>query len=342
MRQDADRAWVKAWVALIANKDTAQWNADELQGVAISASAPSSGQVLKYNGSAWAPAADDTGGGGGTTGPTGPTGPTGATGPAGSNGSNGTNGATGPAGPTGAAGSNGSNGATGATGPTGPTGPAGADSTVAGPTGPTGPAGSNGTNGTNGADGADGATGPTGPAGVTGATGPTGPAGSSPTEVTTTGATELEITLGTANCYRVCGWLRVATDGASIQFQFSDGTSYKTASYRYNNNSRTDGDGTVTGVSTSAAHALITGAGGVGNATGEYAQVNLLVFPNGSTDGIYPGVSGMAPVVTASGVTNGNVHHSVYTGTAANMTKGKFFCSSGNIIGRLTVEAMGS
>jgi hypothetical protein len=40
--------------------------------------------------------------------------------------------------------------------------------------------------------------------------------GSSPTEVTTTGATELEVTLGTANCYRVCGWLRVATDGASI------------------------------------------------------------------------------------------------------------------------------
>jgi hypothetical protein len=65
MRQDADRAWVKAWVALMANKDTAQWNADELQGVAISATAPSSGQVLKYNGSAWAPAADDTGGGGG-------------------------------------------------------------------------------------------------------------------------------------------------------------------------------------------------------------------------------------------------------------------------------------
>ena len=38
---------------------------DGLQGVAVSATAPTSGQVLKYNGSAWAPGTDDTGGGGG-------------------------------------------------------------------------------------------------------------------------------------------------------------------------------------------------------------------------------------------------------------------------------------
>lgn len=51
----------------MADKDTAQWNADKLQGVSVSASAPSSGQVLKYNGTAWAPATDDTGGGGSLT-----------------------------------------------------------------------------------------------------------------------------------------------------------------------------------------------------------------------------------------------------------------------------------
>lgn len=38
---------------------------DGLQGVAVSATAPSSGQVLKYNGTAWAPGTDNTGGGGG-------------------------------------------------------------------------------------------------------------------------------------------------------------------------------------------------------------------------------------------------------------------------------------
>lgn len=38
---------------------------DGLQGVVVSATAPSSGQVLKYNGTAWAPGTDDTGGGGG-------------------------------------------------------------------------------------------------------------------------------------------------------------------------------------------------------------------------------------------------------------------------------------
>ena len=38
---------------------------DGLQGVAVSATAPTSGQVLKYNGTVWAPGTDDTGGGGG-------------------------------------------------------------------------------------------------------------------------------------------------------------------------------------------------------------------------------------------------------------------------------------
>ena len=38
---------------------------DGLQGIAVSATAPTNGQVLKYNGTNWAPGTDDTGGGGG-------------------------------------------------------------------------------------------------------------------------------------------------------------------------------------------------------------------------------------------------------------------------------------
>ena len=38
---------------------------DGLQGVAVSATSPTTGQVLKYNGTAWAPGTDATGGGGG-------------------------------------------------------------------------------------------------------------------------------------------------------------------------------------------------------------------------------------------------------------------------------------
>ncbi len=44
-----------------AQASTAMWNADELQGNSVSTAAPSSGQVLKWNGSAWAPGADDGG-----------------------------------------------------------------------------------------------------------------------------------------------------------------------------------------------------------------------------------------------------------------------------------------
>ena len=87
-KQDADRAWVNRRIESVqtdidshtsntsnphsvtatqVGKDTAQWNANKLQGVSVSASAPSSGQVLKYNGTAWAPATVDTGGGGSLT-----------------------------------------------------------------------------------------------------------------------------------------------------------------------------------------------------------------------------------------------------------------------------------
>lgn len=47
-----------------AENNQAIWNANELQGRSVSNAAPGSGQVLKWNGSAWAPAADATGGGG--------------------------------------------------------------------------------------------------------------------------------------------------------------------------------------------------------------------------------------------------------------------------------------
>ncbi|MBD3384056.1 hypothetical protein GF407_03935 [candidate division KSB1 bacterium] len=46
-----------------ARATTAMWNADALQGNNVSATTPSSGQVLKWNGTAWTPGADD----GGTT-----------------------------------------------------------------------------------------------------------------------------------------------------------------------------------------------------------------------------------------------------------------------------------
>jgi len=44
-----------------AQASTAMWNADELQGNTVSTATPSSGQVLKWNGSAWAPQSDQTG-----------------------------------------------------------------------------------------------------------------------------------------------------------------------------------------------------------------------------------------------------------------------------------------
>ncbi len=46
---------------LNANNGAPRWNANQLQSITVSATTPSSGQVLKYNGSAWAPAGDATG-----------------------------------------------------------------------------------------------------------------------------------------------------------------------------------------------------------------------------------------------------------------------------------------
>lgn len=171
------------------------------------------------------------------------------------------------------------------------------------------------------------------------------PAPSGKTVYTGSNAAEAEITFGTASTYRISGWIRVLTDARNIAAQFSDGT-YKTASYRYNNNGRSDGDGAVTGVSTSAAAILINGASTVGNATGERIVIhNLIVCPKGSTDAIFPALGGSVGIVNASGVTVGNVTDGAYTGTAADMTKLKFFSetggsANGNITYSLTVEEM--
>jgi hypothetical protein len=129
-------------------------NATQLQGRAVSATAPATGSILTWNGGSWLPGTGQTG----ATGPAGPDGAkfwSGTTGPLSGFGNSGdffldtnagrlygpkdsgvwgagvllTAGQQGATGPTGAAGSNGSNGATGATGATGVsgvTGPSGA------------------------------------------------------------------------------------------------------------------------------------------------------------------------------------------------------------------------
>lgn len=45
--------------SIAANSSTAMWNASQFQGRTVANTAPSSGQVMKWNGSAWAPAADN-------------------------------------------------------------------------------------------------------------------------------------------------------------------------------------------------------------------------------------------------------------------------------------------
>jgi len=46
-----------------ASSNSAIWNANQIQGRNVSSTAPTSGQVLKWNGSNWAPANDSSGGG---------------------------------------------------------------------------------------------------------------------------------------------------------------------------------------------------------------------------------------------------------------------------------------
>ena len=135
------------------------------------------GQVLKWNGTAWAPSTGvgtqgDTGPQG-PAGPIGPQGPMGPQGPQGPQGLPGADGAQGPTGPQGLQGLKGDTGLAGPTGSTGPTGPAG----LQGVAGPTGPSGAPGPTGATGPQGPKGDTGPTGPAGTAGVAGPTGPQG---------------------------------------------------------------------------------------------------------------------------------------------------------------------
>lgn len=129
------------------------------------------GQVLQWNGNAWAPST-----GVGLQGPVGPQGSTGPQGPIGLTGPQGPAGVQGPAGPTGPQGLQGDPGPAGAQGligPAGPQGPTGAS----GNTGPQGPQGPAGATGPQGPKGDNGAAGPAGPIGATGATGPAGPQG---------------------------------------------------------------------------------------------------------------------------------------------------------------------
>jgi hypothetical protein len=51
-------------ITIDANTGGALWNATKLQGRPVITTAPSSGQVLKWSGTDWAPAADETGSGG--------------------------------------------------------------------------------------------------------------------------------------------------------------------------------------------------------------------------------------------------------------------------------------
>jgi hypothetical protein len=184
-------------------------NATQLQGRALSATAPTGGQSLVWDGSSWVPAFA-------TTGPTGAQGADGGrifygTGtPASNLGRSGdsyvdvTSNAGRLYGPKTSGGwgsgislQGGQQGAAGSTGPTGigSTGPTGAGGTGAtGPTGSTGGAGAAGSSGATGATGPTGAggTGPTGPASAV--TGPTGPSGG-PTGVTgPTGASSTGMT----------------------------------------------------------------------------------------------------------------------------------------------------
>jgi hypothetical protein len=181
-------------------------NGTSLSPLNLAQQSATPGQVLKWNGTAWVPANDDTSGGGG-----GPTYTAGSgisivgnvisntgdadnsatneiqnlaisgtnlsisggntislpAGPAGPPGIQGPQGETGPAGPL---------GPTGATGPMGLQGPAGTPGAV-GPTGATGPVGPPGATGPMGLQGPAGTPGAVGPTGATGPVGPPGPAG---------------------------------------------------------------------------------------------------------------------------------------------------------------------
>lgn len=143
-------------------------NATQLQGRAVSATAPANGAGLFWNGTAWAP-------GNGTTGPTGP---------AGQDGARFYSGTSGPVSGFGASGDFWLDTNAGKLYGPKQSGAWGSglllQSGQAGPTGPTGSAGSNGAAGSVGATGAAGATGATGPTGIRGATIVAG-AGSPPT-----------------------------------------------------------------------------------------------------------------------------------------------------------------
>jgi hypothetical protein len=179
---------------------------EKLQGTPLDlAVAPSSGEVLTFNGTSWIASVPT----GGSQGPAGPQGPQGATGATGAAGATGLQGPVGPSGPPGSTGVDGNTILSGTSDPTSLTGVDGdfyintATSTIfgpriggnwpagvplMGPAGPAGPTGATGPPGATGSTGAQGVQGPQGVAGSTGATGSAGPQGPSGA-VGATGAT---------------------------------------------------------------------------------------------------------------------------------------------------------
>ena len=168
---------------------------DKLKGTPVDLTvAPSTGEVLTFNGTSWI-ASEPIGGSQGSQGPPGVQGPTGPPGPQGPNGPQG------PAGPAGPAGNAGASGKTILNGTSDPTSAIGSDgdfyintatitifgprvgaiwpagiplTNTSGPEGPPGPAGPQGIAGATGPAGAIGPAGSQGPIGPTGATGPPG------------------------------------------------------------------------------------------------------------------------------------------------------------------------
>ena len=54
-------------ITISSDNTTALWNANKIQGIAVSTATPTTGQVLKYNGTQWIPSVDETGTGGSGT-----------------------------------------------------------------------------------------------------------------------------------------------------------------------------------------------------------------------------------------------------------------------------------
>ena len=277
-------------------------NALQLQGRAVSATGPTGGQVLTWDGSSWAPLA----------GTTGPTGAAGADGPRIYSGSgaastglgrsgdyyidfaagilygpkannawgSGLQLQGGPQGPTGATGSVGSTGPSGV-GQTGPTGAAGLTGPAGGPTGATGAASTT-----------PGPTGPSG-AGATGASGPTGPTGgmdyyatSSAPSPAVAGAVWLDTDNGKYFVRYGTAWIEIGVQGQA-------GSTGPTGASVVGPTGSPGAASTVTGPTgaTGSVGASVTGP------TGSTGAASTVTGPTGSTGPSVTGPTGSASTV---------------------------------------------